>query len=91
MAGHGLHIKGPEGQIRYVYLPAITFGPWTYEGDPGNPGSGTLKAQIVSCDEYRMSQRPLIAVVPVGRATWRWSVSDLQIDGTALTANVVRQ
>jgi hypothetical protein len=80
--------KGHEGEVRWVYLPAITFGPWSFAGD-GH--SGTLKAQIVRCDAYRTTQRPLVVVVPVGRAEWRWNVSDLQISGTELTASVVRQ
>jgi len=49
-----------------------------------------LTAQIVSVDEFRMQQRPLVVVVPAGRAEWRWSVTDLQISGTTLTASVVR-
>ena len=88
MAGNALHIKGPEGQVRWVYLPAITFGPWKFDGDFQ---SGTLHAQIVSRDDFRMQQRPLVVVVPVGRAQWRWSVADLQINGTELVASVVRQ
>ena len=79
--------RGHQGQIRWVYLPAVTFGPWSYYGEKGR---GTLTAQIVSCDEYRVQQRPLVAVVPAGRAEWRWAVSDLQISGTTLTAQLVR-
>lgn len=81
-------IKGHQGEIRWVYLPAITFGPWSYSGEKG---SGTLTAQVVSCDEYRMRQRPLVAVVPVGRSEWSWSVTDLQFSGTTLIASLVRQ
>jgi len=81
-------IKGHQGEIRWVYLPAITFGPWSYSGEKG---SGTLTAQVFSCDEYRTRQRPLVAVVPVGRFEWSWAVTDLQISGTTLTASLVRQ
>ena len=82
-----LTLEGYEGQIKWSYLTAVTFGPFRFEGDDRG---GTLTAQIVSCDEYRMHQHPLTAVVPAGRATWQWSVSDLQISGTTLTARVVR-
>jgi hypothetical protein len=82
-----ISIKGHKGEIRWVYLPAIVFGPWSYHGEKG---VGTLTAQIVSCDEFRMKQLPLVAVVPAGRAEWRWAVSDLQISGTTLTASLVR-
>lgn len=84
-----LKVQGREGQIRWVYLPAIVFGPWSFRGD-GNSG-GTLTAQIVSVDQFRVQQKPLVAVVPAGRAEWRWNVSDLQISGTTLTASLVRQ
>ncbi len=79
--------KGHEGQVRWVYLPAITFGPWSFAGEGR---TGTLTAQIVSLDEFRMNQRPLVVVVPAGRAEWRWSVSDLQVSGDKLTVSVSR-
>jgi len=78
---------GKAGTIKWSYLPAVVFGPWSFHGEGGG---GTLTAQIVSFDEYRVSQRPLTAVVPAGRVEWRWSVTDLQISGTTLTATVVR-
>lgn len=83
-----IRITGHEGQVRWSYLPAVIFGPWSFDG---NGKGGTLTAQIVSRDEFRLQQRPLVVVVPAGRAQWRWSVTDLQISGTTLTATVVRQ
>ena len=83
-----LKITGYEGQIRWSYLPAITFGPWSVTG---HGSSGTLTAQIVSVDEFRAAQKPLVAVVPQGRAEWRWHVSHLQISGSTLTAQLERQ
>jgi len=83
-----ISITGHHGEIRWVYLKAIVFGPWSYSGEKG---SGTLTAQVVSCDEFRVQQRPLVAVVPAGRSEWRWAVTDLQISGTTLTASLVRQ
>lgn len=83
-----LSITGHEGELRWVYLPAVIFGPWSFTGDMVG---GTLTARVVSCDEFRMQQRPLAAVVPMGRAEWRWSVIDVQISGDTLTANVARQ
>ena len=78
---------GPGGEVRWVYLPAITFGRWSFTG---TKSAGTLTAQIISRDEYRSEQRPLVIVVPAGRAEWRWSISDLQINGEKLTASVSR-
>lgn len=82
-----LSITGHIGEIRWSYLPAVVFGPWAFEGDGTG---GTLTAQIVRCDEFRLAQSPLVVVVPAGRAEWRWSVRDLQIHGGALTASVAR-
>ena len=82
-----LSICGAQGEIRWSYLPAVVFGPWTFEG---GAGEGTLTAQIVSRDEFRLQQAPLVVVVPAGRATWRWSVRDLQISGDRLTVSVAR-
>ncbi len=83
-----LSITGHQGQIRWEYLPAVTFGPWSMTG---HGTVGTLKAQIVSVNEFRVKQTPLVAVVPAGRAEWRWSVRNLQISGSSLTATVERQ
>jgi hypothetical protein len=83
-----LSVSGHEGTIRWGYLPAVVFSGWRLKGDTNG---GTLTAQIVSCDEFRVTQTPLVAIVSVGRADWRWSVTDLQVNGTALTASVVRQ
>ena len=46
-------IEGHRGEVRWSYLPALTFGPWSYVGVNGQ---GTLTAQIVSRDEFRMQQ-----------------------------------
>ena len=81
-----LTATGQSGTIKWSYLPAVVFGPWRYEG-VGK--TGTLTAQIVSCDDYRLHQRPLTAVVPACRTEVRWRVTDLQISGGTLTASVV--
>lgn len=81
-------VQGVQGQICWGYLPAVVFGPWTYEG---HGKTGTLTAQVVSSHEFRLKQKPLEAIVPVGRAEWRWSVNTLQISGTELVASLVRQ
>jgi len=83
-----LKITGVEGQVRWVYSPAIIFGPWSITA---HGSAGTLTAQIVSVNEFRVRQHPLVVVVPAGRAEWRWTVRDLQISGSTLTATLERQ
>lgn len=79
-------VSGFEGRLRWGYRTAATLGPWQYEAATGN--TGTLTAQVVDRDEFCLQQAPLVAIVPMGRAEWRWSVSGLQIEGATLTASV---
>jgi hypothetical protein len=79
---------GPTGQIRWSYMPALTFGRWRYDG---TGHSGTLtSAQVLDCDEFRLRQSPLVVVVPMGRAEWRWSVDAVQVSGETVTVTVSR-
>lgn len=80
-------ITGTHGEVRWGYLPALVFGPWSYEGSATD---GTISAQMVSRDAFRIAQDPLVVVVPAGRATWRWSVRDLQISGDRVSLHVSR-
>lgn len=83
-----LTAQGPTGQVRWGYLPALTFGSWRFEG--GNTGTITT-SQVLDCDEFRIEQRPLVVIVPMGRAEWRWSVESLSRSGDTLTLGVSRQ
>ena len=83
-----LKITGVAGEVRWEYLPAVIFGPWSVAA---HGESGTLTAQIVSVNEFRIRMNPLVVVVPAGRAEWRWAVRNLQISGSTLTAIIERQ
>lgn len=76
---------GPSGLIVHVYAPAVTFGRWSCDADQQG---GTLTAEIVSVDNYRIKQRPLYTSIAMGRATWRRPVMDVQISGKTLTATL---
>ncbi len=80
---------GTSGQIRWSYLPALTFGSWRYVGS-GSTGTLT-SAQVLDHDEFRLTQQPLVVVVPMGRAEWRWSVESVQLSGDTVTMQVSRQ
>jgi hypothetical protein len=86
MPGH-ISAAGPLGQVRWGYLPALTFGAWRYEG---LGRTGTLTAQILECDELRIEQHPLVVIVPMGQHEWRWSVESLQRSGATITITVAR-
>lgn len=80
---------GTTGQVRWSYLPALTFGAWQFSGS-GKTGTLT-SAQVLDCDEFRLTQEPLVVVVPMGRAEWRWSVESLTRSGGTVTMAVARQ
>lgn len=79
MEGNRIAFSGPSGLIRWGYHTAATVGPWTLS-------NGTLTAPIVTCDDFKASQRPLTFVVPQPKSDWVWSVQSLQIAGGSLTA-----
>lgn len=77
-------LRGATGEIRWVYLPAVTFGPWRIESEQDI----TLVGTVASVDDYRITQGPLVAVVQLGRSQVRYPVLDLQIDGQRVTARL---
>ena len=83
-----IKIAGHQGQVRWVYLPAVTFGPWSFKGEGR---TGTITAQVVSVNEKRIKESPLIAVVPMARSEWTWNVRNLLISGSTITIEVERQ
>lgn len=77
-------ITGATGTVRWGYRTVAQLASWSFtRTDQG----GTMTAQITDADEFGLTQRPLVVVVPAGRSQWRWPVSDLQRDG--LTVNMV--
>lgn len=77
-------LRGATGEIRWVYLPAVVFGPWRIETD----GESTLTGTVVSVDGYRVTQGPLVAVVQIGRSRLTYPVVDLQLSGSTVTATL---
>lgn len=68
------------GEVRWSYLTAVVFGEYCVEGS-------TLTGKVVSVDDYRVTQCPLVAVVNVGlRQRVKWSIKSLQVSGDTVTA-----
>jgi hypothetical protein len=89
MGQHRMTVRGPMGQVRWGYLPALTFGTWAFDGAGG---TGTITtAQVLERNEFRLTQAPLTVVVPMGRSEWRWTVQDLQCSGETVRLTVARQ
>ena len=81
-------MRGHEAAVKWGYKPAASLGAWTYDR---KDGAGTLTAEIRSCDEFCLGQSPLLVLAPMGRALWRWRITQLQINGSTLVAGVVEQ
>lgn len=77
--------SGATGEVRWSYLTAVSFGPWSAEL---TRAGGVVTAQIARVDPYRVSQRPLSLVLPYGARTASWPVDTLQIAGDTLTVCV---
>lgn len=80
-----MQFKGVTGEIRWSYLPALIFGPWRLTT---TPTGGSLEAEIVSCDQYRVTQSPLIAAVRMGRQQLTFPVESLQHTGPRVYVTV---
>lgn len=79
-----LTLRGATGELRWVYLPAVVFGPWRIETTEDT----TLVATVASVDDYRVTQHPLVAVVQLGRSQLRYPILDLQITDGRVTARL---
>lgn len=78
-------MRGHGGEVRWGYHIASTLKSWTLAAEPAG---GTLTAEVVSHDAYRVSQQPLTFVVPRPHGQWSWPVQSLQITGTSLRATL---
>lgn len=88
MGRGSLTATGTSGHIRWSYLPAATFGAWTFAGS--GPRGTLTTSQVLDVNEFRLEQSPLVIVVPMGRAEWRWSVESLLRSGDTWTIHVSR-
>lgn len=80
-----MQVRGATGEIRWAYLPAVVFGPWRLETEPGG---ASLQGQVVSRDAFREAQEPLTAVLHIGRQTLVYPVTSLHVDGGQLSAQL---
>lgn len=74
-------VTGQRGEIRWGYYTAAVLTSWTVTGD-------ALTATVGSFDSVRVSQHPLMLIVPRPSGEWRWELSELQIAGDTLMARV---
>lgn len=84
--GNGVTVTGAQGLLKWSYHEAASLGAWTVTTVEGKR---TLSASIVQSNASRVSQRPLVFVVPHATGAWRWPiVGELQMSGASLTATL---
>jgi hypothetical protein len=75
-------LKGSAGEVRWSYHRAASLGSWTLEGR-------ALSASIAEQDAFRLSQQPLVFVVPRPNGhAWSWPITAVRVDGTTLYAEL---
>lgn len=80
-----MEVRGVTGDLRWGYLPAAVFGPWRLST---TPDGGTLDGAVASVDAFRLTQQPLVAVLPIGRSVYRYPVLSVDVSGPTLTASL---
>jgi len=85
--GHHLTIHDTDGELRWGYRRVAQLRSLTLERHA--EATWTLTATITSKDDYAVSQRPLVFVLPARR--WQWDVLTLQIADSTLTASLRAQ
>lgn len=81
-----LVIRGAEASIRWGYHAAATLSPWTITREDGGPYR--LSGTLTTTNPYRLSQRPLVVVVPHQAGAWRWPITELQMTGASIAATL---
>jgi hypothetical protein len=80
-----LRIRGEGGTVVWGFRRAAALGPWEYT-------MGLLLATVTEADPFRLTQRPLVWVIPNGaKPPTRRPLEDVVFDGATLTATVVKK
>lgn len=76
--------RGVRGELRWAYHEAGIVRDWVITGDGRQR---TLTGRVEAVNAFRVSQRPLVFVVP-RRRPWRWPIDTLQMTDGTLTARL---
>ena len=85
--GHHIVISGADAELRWGYRRVAQLRDVTLERHAST--TWTLTATVTSKDDYAVSQRPLVFVIPARH--WRWDVLSLQIADGSVTAELRAQ
>lgn len=74
-------VRGQAAVLKWGYHDAATLGSWTLY-------LGTLTAAVVSADQFRITQQPIVFVASHAAGAWRWPIEALSIADGTLTARL---
>jgi hypothetical protein len=84
-----LSLAGQQAEIRWAYHRAASLGPWTLSA---NGAAGTLTAQVIEADTFKLSQPALTFRIPrPNGSVWAYPIQSLHIADGTLTARVSTQ
>lgn len=70
-------LTGVVGRLDWGYFAAGAINGYTAQRQPD--GTWVLRGTLVTCDAFKIRQRPLIFVAPHARGEWRWPVQTLDV------------
>jgi len=86
-------IRGVVAQVRWAYYTAAAVEGFTVvraqaPRRPGVPPRWSLTARVVTADPFKMTQRPLLFVVPHAKGRWQWPIESFTMTAGSLTATL---
>ena len=82
----GGRITGVVGIIKWQYYNAAAINGFTVQR--AKDGRWSLSATVVNRDPYKMSQSPLVFVMPTAKGTSRWPITDFELQDGRMRASL---
>jgi hypothetical protein len=70
-------IRGVVGRIDWGYFAAAAINGYSLRRQAD--GTWALRGVVVSCDAFKINQRPLTFVAPHAHGEWRWPVKTVDL------------
>jgi hypothetical protein len=84
-------MEGAEAVVAWGYQCAAELGPWVLEMPPGGGVEWWLRAEVRSCDLFRLTQAPLVFIIDnsaAGKPPFERRLLDAQVAGGVLTGRL---
>lgn len=70
-------IRGDKGRIDWGYFPAGAIHGYTVQRQPDE--TWTLRGTLISFDQFKLRQRPLVFIAAHAHGEWRWPVTTIDV------------